>query len=73
MQESVVYQKIIQRGIEQGELTMVLRQLNRRLGNVNPELQTKIESLSLSKVEELGDALLDFATEADLVNWLERH
>ena len=73
MQESVVYQKIIQRGIEQGELAMVLRLLNRRLGNVNPELQTKIESLSLSKLEELGDALLDFATEADLVNWLDRH
>ncbi len=72
MQESVIYQEIIQRGIAQGELAMVLRQLNRRIGNINPELAAKVEVLSLPKLEELGEALLDFDSEADLVSWLNK-
>ena len=63
------------RGIEQGRqreaLSFVLRLLNRRLGGVSPDLEARIRSLSVEKLEELGEALLDFSNVADLVDWLE--
>lgn len=73
MRESVIYQEILQEGREEGrqsELRLVMRQLTRRIGAINSQLQTKIENLSLTQLEDLGEALLDFATEEDLVNWL---
>ncbi len=41
-------------------------------GTVSPELQSQIQELSLAQLEDLGEALLDFTTQADLVNWLNR-
>lgn len=73
MRESVIYQEILQEGREEGrqsELRLVIRQLTRRIGTINLQLQTKIENLSLTQLEDLGEALLDFATQEDLVNWL---
>jgi predicted transposase/invertase (TIGR01784 family) len=75
MRESVIYQEIQQegeeRGILKGEQTVILRQLARRVGNVSPELQSQIQSLSLYQLEALADALLDFSTLADLRTWLQ--
>ncbi len=73
MRESVIYQEILQEGREEGrqsELRLVMRLLNRRIGAINLQLQSQIENLSLTQLEDLGEALLDFATEEDLVNWL---
>jgi hypothetical protein len=39
---------------------------------IAPHLATQIRSLSLTQLEELGEALLDFSELADLENWLER-
>ncbi|MBD2604300.1 DUF4351 domain-containing protein [Scytonema hofmannii FACHB-248] len=61
----------IQQGIQQGELMLILRLLNRRIGEVNPELQERIETLSTAELETLGEALLDFTTAADLEAWFE--
>lgn len=75
MRESVIYQEILQEGREEGrqsELRLVMRQLTRRLGIVTPELQSQIQELSLEQLEDLGEALLDFTTEGDLVNWFNR-
>lgn len=69
MQESVIYQDILQTG----ELSLVLRQLNRRVGTVPPELQTQIRALPLAQLESLGEALLDFSAMEDLVQWLQAH
>lgn len=77
MQESVVYQRIIRQGIEQGieqgrreeALSVVMRQLHRRIGIVDPELRSQIEALSLTQLEDLSEALLDFSTVADLTSW----
>jgi Domain of unknown function (DUF4351) len=66
----------MERGINQGierEFALVLRQVNRRLGGLNPTLEAQIRDLSIEQVEDLGEALLDFQTEADLVNWLNRN
>jgi predicted transposase/invertase (TIGR01784 family) len=75
MRESVIYQEIQQegeeRGILKGEQTVILRQLARRVGEVSPELQSQIQSLSLYQLEALADALLDFSTLADLRTWLQ--
>ncbi|MBW4677081.1 MAG: DUF4351 domain-containing protein [Desmonostoc geniculatum HA4340-LM1] len=81
MQESVVYQRIIRQGIEQGieqgrkeeALSVVLRQLARRIGTIAPELRSQLEALSLTQLEELSEALLDFSTAADLVGWLQNY
>ncbi|NEP53042.1 MAG: DUF4351 domain-containing protein [Moorea sp. SIO3C2] len=75
MQESVVYQRIIRQGLEQGkrnEVKLIIRLLNRRLGQINTQLQNQIEQLSFEQLEDLGEALLDFETEVDLTNWLHQ-
>ncbi|WP_229414725.1 MULTISPECIES: DUF4351 domain-containing protein [Moorena] len=75
MQESVVYQRIIRQGLEQGkrnEVKLIIRQISRRLGEINPQLQNQIEELSFEQLEDLGEALLDFETEVDLTNWLKQ-
>ena len=64
-------QQGIQQGIQSGEKTLVLRQLNRRLGAIPEDLTTEINNLSLEKIESLGEALLDFEKQEDLLNWLE--
>jgi predicted transposase YdaD len=75
MRESVIYQEIQQegeeRGILKGEQTVILRLLARRVGDVSPELQSQIQSLTLYQLEALADALLDFSSLADLRTWLQ--
>jgi predicted transposase/invertase (TIGR01784 family) len=81
LEDSRVYQEAKAEGkvegISEGQLqegrSLVLRLLDRRIGTVAPKLQSQIEVLSLTNVEALGEALLDFTTEADLVNWLQSH
>ncbi|MFO0150385.1 MAG: DUF4351 domain-containing protein, partial [Microcystis sp.] len=63
----------MRQGIEQGierEKTLILRQIKRKLGEINPALESKIMELSIDDVEVLGEALFDFSTVEDLINWL---
>jgi predicted transposase YdaD len=69
MQESVIYQSILQ----EEALIMVRRQLNRKVGALPDDLQAQIQRLAVTQLEELGEALLDFSELADLVNWLQTH
>ncbi len=77
MQESVIYQDIIQRGEQQGKkqeaLQYTMRLLNRRIGNLNSEIQQRINALSTTQLEDLGEALLDFSNQNDLTTWLENN
>lgn len=57
----------------EGKREMVLRLLNRRVGTLTPQLQERIQRLSVSQLEDLGEALLDFNAIADLENWLTAH
>jgi hypothetical protein len=65
----------LERGREEGRrleaLALVLRLLARRVGEVEPELQEQIQGLAIAQIEDLGEALLDFSTKADLEAWLE--
>lgn len=58
-------------GKVEGESTIILRQLNRRVGNIPDALVSQIQGLSVEQLEALGDALLDFSTLADLQGWLQ--
>jgi predicted transposase YdaD len=64
-----------QEGLEEGRrqeaLALVLRQLARRVGVVAPQLQERIQELPIAQIEDLGEALLDFSTKADLEAWLD--
>ena len=63
-----------QEGLEEGRrqeaLAIVLRLLARRVGVVEPQLQEHIQELAIAQIEDLGEALLDFTSKADLVAWL---
>ncbi|NEQ87545.1 MAG: DUF4351 domain-containing protein [Moorea sp. SIO2I5] len=109
MQESVIYQKIIQKGHKLGLLegkregllegkqegllegkregllegkregrqeegsSIIIRQLTRRFGSVDDQLQQGIQKLSVAQLEELSEALLDFETITDVAVWLASH
>ena len=62
----------MQQGLQR-ETGLILRQIERRLGGLNPELAARIRQLPIEVVEALGEALLDFQTEADLVNCLHQN
>ena len=63
----------IEQGIKQGNVTLIVRQLERRVGPLSPEIQTRIAQLSAQQLENLGEALLDFASVSDLTTWLQAH
>jgi Domain of unknown function (DUF4351) len=76
-EQSSIYEQWRQSAVKEGEQTgkfdLVLRQLNRRIGELTDSLKEVVQALPLSDVEELGQALLDFATVEDLEAWLEAH
>ncbi|HYQ90963.1 MAG TPA: Rpn family recombination-promoting nuclease/putative transposase [Candidatus Competibacteraceae bacterium] len=59
-------------GQKKEAVTMILRQLRRRLGPLDTAQETQIQSLSVSELEELGEALLDFHNMAELTAWLQQ-
>jgi hypothetical protein len=63
----------IEQGIAQGERTLILRQLIRRVGELPESVRLRIEGLSIEQLNELGEALLDFSGLADLEAWLSQH
>lgn len=77
MKESVIYQEIKAEGRLEGKreegLSLILRQLNHRIGEISGDNEQKIRQLPLNILEDLGEALLDFKTSADLSNWLNTH
>jgi flagellar biosynthesis/type III secretory pathway protein FliH len=62
-------------GIIQGQLQaaqdITLRLLNRRFGEITPEVQQQLKTLKLEQLEDLAVALLDFTKLEDLHAWLE--
>lgn len=64
-------QQGLQQGRLEGELAVIIRLLRRRIATVDPELEERIRQLSLTQLEDLAEALLDFSDENDLVVWLE--
>ena len=82
MRESVIYQDIVEKatakgkaegkaeGIKEGEISLVLRLLKKRIGEIKAEDESRITNLSVEQLEALGEALLDFSSSDDLTDWL---
>ena len=68
--QSVAYREIFGQGRQEGELEMALRLLRRRCGELNPQQEARIRSLSLEQLETLAEVLLDFEGPSDLEAWL---
>ncbi|MGB3654682.1 MAG: DUF4351 domain-containing protein [Rivularia sp. (in: cyanobacteria)] len=60
-----------ERGKQEGEQTLVLKLLKRRIGELPQEVIEEIQTLSVEKLETLGETLLDFTTIDDLLKWLQ--
>lgn len=60
-----------QRGIQQGEKKLIIRQINKRFGVISDVLIGQIHQLSIEQLELLGEALFDFSTMTELEQWLE--
>jgi hypothetical protein len=53
------------------EQEVVLRLLSRRVGILSDEVRSQITQLSIAQLDELAEALLDFAHAEDLTAWLQ--
>ena len=79
LKQTMFYQEAFAEGRQEGqeegrqrEAALVLRQLRRRCGTLDPEQEARIQTLSVTDLEALGEALLDFQTAADLTAWLQQ-
>jgi predicted transposase/invertase (TIGR01784 family) len=68
LQQTRVYQE----AKADGEQTLVLKQLTRKLGTITPEVRAQVNSLNIEQLESLGEDLLDFSQMSDLLAWLDR-
>ena len=57
--------------MERGEQQLIIRQLNRRIGEIESSFIETIRTLTIDQLELLGEALLDFSSVTDLEQWLE--
>ena len=80
LQQTRVYQEAKAEGKAEGleiglqqEKALILKLLNRKLGDLSPQLQARVCALSIECVESLGEALLDFDSIADLEVWLSQN
>ena len=62
-----------QEGKQEGEKNLILRLLHRRIGEIDSLLIERIIGLSIEQLENLGEALLDFSSVADLEAWLTQY
>ncbi|BAY78580.1 hypothetical protein NIES25_50550 [Nostoc linckia NIES-25] len=67
LKETRVYREIK----EEGERSLIYRLLARRVGELPQDVRDRIATLNLEQLENLGEALLDFTSMADLHAWLE--
>ena len=72
MQLEPLYQRDREQVVQSGEQRLVIRQLNRRIGEIDTSLIERIQGLSIEQLENLGEALLDFSSVADLEIWLNQ-
>ena len=49
----------------------MLRLLTRKLGQIAPDVHSRVNSLTIERIESLAEALLDFTQMGDLLTWLD--
>ncbi|MEI2578173.1 DUF4351 domain-containing protein [Scytonema sp. PRP1] len=62
-----------ERGKQEEGQTIIVRLLQRRVGELSQDVKKQVQALPLEDLEALGEALLDFTAMGDLLNWLQAH
>jgi predicted transposase YdaD len=77
LQQTRVYQEAREEGTEEGRqaegTAVVLKQLQRKLGDLPDAIQAQIMALSIEQLELLAEELLDFSKLENLTAWLATH
>jgi predicted transposase/invertase (TIGR01784 family) len=69
LQQTRVYQE----ARTEEAISLVLRQLNRKFGELSPQLRSRVSVLQIDQVESLGEELLDFTSISDLESWFSQN
>jgi predicted transposase YdaD len=73
LQQTRVYKDAKAEGRTEEGQSLVLKQLTRKLGSISPEVRSRVNSLTIDRLESLGEDLLDFTQISDLLAWLDIH
>lgn len=84
LKQTRVYQEALAEGLEQGleqglergrqqeGVTLITRLLERKFGELPSGLRSPLAHLTLTQLELLADALLDFSSLDEVTDWLNR-
>ena len=72
LKQTRFYQDVFTEGLHEGEAKVILRQLNRRFSNLNPNTIIQIQQLNSIQLETLADKVFDFTMPSELDAWLEQ-
>lgn len=65
--------KGIELGKQEGEINTLLKLLNFRFGQLEPEVAEQVRRLSAESLDKLPEALFGFSSKEDFMGWLEQH
>lgn len=63
----------LQQGRIEGKIELIIGMLTRRLGEIDADVRSQIHTLSTTALDDLSEALWEFANLGDLGAWLEHH
>jgi len=72
MQESVIYQDILQKGEQKEALRFCLSLLDERFGEIDSSIFERVQVFNKEQLEALGRALFRMSSIGDLVTWLDQ-
>ncbi|MBO3458440.1 Rpn family recombination-promoting nuclease/putative transposase [Aetokthonos hydrillicola Thurmond2011] len=72
MQESVIYQDILQKGEQKEALRFCMSLLDERFGELDSFIIDRVQILKKEQLEALGRAILRLSSIPDLVTWLDQ-
>ncbi|NET41935.1 DUF4351 domain-containing protein [Okeania sp. SIO2B3] len=64
------FQRGFERGFQKGQANIIFLVITHSLGNIPEEMEAKIRSLSISQLNKLAVAQLNFTSMDDLISWL---
>jgi hypothetical protein len=71
--EQMAEERGLERGLQQRidrDKELIIRQLTKKLGTINTDLQTQVKALNIDDLEILAEDFLDFNSIEDLQKWL---
>jgi len=69
MVDAATLQFVEQRGMQQGRQALLLRQMTRHIGEVPPGIEACLNTLTPAQLDDLGEALFDLNSYADVEVW----